>query len=212
MTMRRPVMRLDLPAQPARPPEPRPLRVGLLGGSFNPAHEGHLYISLQARRRLGLDQVWWLVSPHNPLKPVEGMAPLAERLASARRMARHPRIRVRDLETRLGTRYSVDTLRRITEWPGIRPVWLIGADNLAQLPQWRHWEALMRTAPVAVLDRAPYSNAALAGKAARRLARARVADERLGELAELPPPAWAFIRLRPHPASSTAIRRRRAAA
>lgn len=205
-TLRRPVMRLALPARPEPPPAPRALRVGLLGGSFNPAHDGHLYISVEALGRLALDQVWWLVSPQNPLKPAAGMAPLAERLAEARRVARHPRIRVLDLERRLGTRYTIDTLRRLVAWPRLRPVWLIGADNLLQLPRWRHWRELLRLAPVAVLERAPYSYAALVGQAARSFARARVAAGRAIELADLPPPAWLFIRLRAHPASSTAIR------
>jgi nicotinate-nucleotide adenylyltransferase len=204
--MRRPVMRLTLPAEPPTAPRPRPLRVGLLGGSFNPAHAGHLHVSVAALSRLALDQVWWLVSPQNPLKPVAGMAPLAERLAQARRLVHHPRIRVLDLESRLGTRYSIDTLRRLAGRPGLRIVWLIGADNLAQLPRWHRWRDLVRTAPVAVFERAPYSYAALAGKASRSFATERLADDRLPELAVTPPPAWAFIRLRAHPASSTAIR------
>jgi nicotinate-nucleotide adenylyltransferase len=206
--LRRPVLRLSLPAPPEPPAPPRLLRVGLLGGSFNPAHDGHVHISVEALKRLALDQVWWLVSPQNPLKPVAGMAPLAERMAQARGLVRHPRIRVLDLERRLGTRYTADTLHRLAAWPRLRPVWLIGADNLLQLPRWRRWRELLRTAPVAVLERAPYSYAALGGKASRGFAGARLANDRLDLLAEMPPPAWAFIRLRPHPASSTAIRRR----
>jgi nicotinate-nucleotide adenylyltransferase len=197
---------LPLADEPA-PPEPGPgLRVGLLGGSFNPAHDGHRYVSLQALRRLGLDQVWWLVSPQNPLKPRAGTAPLADRLAIARRVAAHPRIKVLDLERRLGTVYTVDLLRRLARWRGYRFVLLIGADNLAQLPRWRHWMELVQRVPIAVVDREPYSRAALAGVAARRLAACRLAAESASGLAERAPPVWTFLRLRPHPASSSAIR------
>lgn len=202
-------VRLLLPEDPPAPPPQawRKLRVGLLGGSFNPAHEGHLYVSLEALRRLALDQVWWLVSPQNPLKPRAGMAPLAERLASARAMARHPAVRVTALESRLGTRYTVDTLARLGQWPGHRFVWLIGADNLAQLPRWKRWEQVMHACPIAVFERDPYSYGALAGAAATRFAGARLSDARAAELAACAPPAWVFLRLRPHPASSTEIRR-----
>lgn len=203
--------RVRLQLAPEGGPAPGPaggiLRVGLLGGSFNPAHEGHLYVSREALRRLRLDQVWWLVSPQNPLKPRAGMAPLAERLASARRVARDPRIRVSDLETRLGTRFTVDTLERLRQRPGYRFVWMIGADNLAQLPRWRHWERVMEACAIAVFERDPYSYGALAGAAATRFAGARLSDARAADLAASTPPAWVFLRLRPHPASSTAIRR-----
>ena len=200
-------VRLLLPLADAPEPEPRRgLRVGLLGGSFNPAHDGHRYASLQALKRLGLDQVWWLVSPQNPLKPRAGTAPLAERLAVARRIAAHPRIKVLDLERRLGTVYTVDLLRRLAAWRGYRFVLLIGADNLAQLPRWRHWTELVQRVPIAVVDREPYSRAALAGVAAHRLAACRQEAERARGLVDRVPPAWTFLRLRPHPASSTAIR------
>jgi nicotinate-nucleotide adenylyltransferase len=206
--LRRPVVRLQLPV-PAREPAARPRaeRIGLLGGSFNPSHEGHLYVSLEALKLLRLDRIWWLVSPQNPLKPVAGMAPFAERLARARDFVRHPRIEVSDIEARLGTRYTIDTLKRLQVRRDRRFVWLIGADNLVQMPAWRHWRALFRRCPVAVFERSPYSYGALGGKAAVSFARARVGEERLDELADLDPPAWAFVRLRPHPASSTAIRR-----
>jgi nicotinate-nucleotide adenylyltransferase len=204
--LRRPVARLRLPA----PGEPqavgRKLRVGLLGGSFNPAHAGHRYISLEALKRLELDQVWWLVSPQNPLKPEAGMAALAERVARAVKVARHARLRVLPLETRLGTRYTADTLRRLAAWPGHRFVWLMGADNLAQLPRWRHWRAILATCPVAVFERHPYSYPAMAGSVAHGLAAARLSEPRAADLADSAPPAWAFLRLRPHPASATAIR------
>jgi nicotinate-nucleotide adenylyltransferase len=204
-------VRLLLPVEPDAPreavtPVGRRLRVGLLGGSFNPAHEGHLHVSLEALKRLGLDRVWWLVSPQNPLKPRAGMAPFAARFASALAMARHPRIRVLDLERRFGTTYTIDLLRRLAGWREYRFVLLLGADNLAQLPRWRHWEEIVARVPVAVVERHPYVRAALAGPAARRLAGARVDAAEAGTLAERSPPAWVYLKVRPHPASSTAIR------
>jgi nicotinate-nucleotide adenylyltransferase len=206
LTARRPVMRLEIPQPEPPPAPPRCLRVGLLGGSFNPAHDGHVYLSVQALRRLDLDQIWWLVSPQNPLKPRAGMAPFAERLRLAREIARHPRIRVLDLEARLGTSYSIDTLRRLVTWPDMRFVWLIGADILLELPRWRHWQAILETVPVAAFDRTPYSYGALVGEAASRFARARIDESRLRDVSGTRAPAWAFVRLRAHPASSTAIR------
>ncbi len=203
-------VRLLLPVErpAAEPPAGRKLRVGILGGSFNPAHDGHRYLSVEALRRLGLDRIWWLVAPQNPLKPTAGMRPLAERLARAREIARHPRIEVTALEARLGTRYTADTLRRLRARRDLEPVFLLGADNLAQLPRWRRWTDIMERSPIAVFERHPYSYAALAGEAATRFAGARLSEGRARELASLDPPAWLFLRLRPHPASSTMIRRR----
>ncbi|MEE8333614.1 MAG: nicotinic acid mononucleotide adenylyltransferase, partial [Alphaproteobacteria bacterium] len=123
-------------------------RVGLLGGSFNPAHEGHLHVSRLAIARLGLDAVWWLVSPQNPLKGEDGMAPRATRMAGARRAARDPRIFVSDIEARTGTRYTADILRlMINAFPRRRFVWLMGADNMVQLPLWRDWRAIPHLVP-----------------------------------------------------------------
>jgi nicotinate-nucleotide adenylyltransferase len=182
-------------------------RVGLLGGSFNPAHEGHRHVSLAALRALGLDEVWWLVAPQNPLKPVAGMAPLAERVASARAVAAHPRLRVSAIETHFGTRFTADTIATLTErFPRTRFVWLMGADNLAQIHRWRSWRRIFMTVPVAVLDRSPYSYKALAGKAARRFAWSRVPARRAAGLAEAAKPVWAFLHQRRHPASASAIR------
>lgn len=182
------------------------LRVGLLGGSFNPAHEGHRAISLAALRALNLDQVWWLVSPQNPLKPVAGMASFADRLAGARAMKRHPRIRVSDLENRFGTRFTIDTVRRLRAFPGgHRFVWLMGADNLLQLPRWHGWVEIMRRLPIAVLDRAT-ARPALAGRVAQRFARARLCPLAARRIADHRPPAWCFLTIRRHPASATAIR------
>ena len=206
---RPPRARLLLPLPepgPAPAVSPGP-RIGLLGGSFNPAHEGHRYISVEALKRLRLDEVWWLVSPQNPLKPPAELAPLAERLERARRVARHPRIRVLDLEARFGTFYTVDTLRRLLRLRRYRFVWLIGADNLVQMPRWRHWGRIFRLVPIAVFERKSYSYDALAGRVAHRFAAARLPEERAFALADLEPPRWVFMRLRPHPASATAIRR-----
>ena len=204
--LRRPVARLQVPPPPEPVSTARQLRVGLLGGSFNPAHDGHRYVSLEALKRLRLDQVWWLVSPQNPLKAAAGMAPLAERVAGAERLALHPRLKVMALETRLGTRYTADTLARLAAWPGHRFVWLMGADNLAQLPRWWKWRGILAGCPVAVFERHPYSYAALSGPVARGFAAERLPEDRADELVQRAPPAWVFLRLRPHPASATAIR------
>lgn len=198
------VRRLDPPETPRA--EARPRAIGLLGGSFNPAHDGHRYISTEALKRLGLDQVWWLVSPQNPLKPRAGMAPFAERLARARAVARHPRIRVSDLEARLGTTYTAETLGRLCRWPGRRFVWLIGADNLAQLAQWQHWQRIIALAPIAVFDRTPYSRATLTSKAGVWFRQARLDERAAHRLKCKDTPVWTYIHLPPHPASSTAIR------
>ncbi len=181
--------------------------VGLLGGSFNPAHEGHLAISLAALKRLGLDQVWWLVSPQNPLKAASGMAALDRRLASARAMARHPRIHATGIETALGTRYTADTLRALKQrFCRTRFVWLMGADNLIQLPRWRDWQQIFHLVPVAVFDRPTYALGALAGQAARRFARARCAERSARGLARREPPAWVFLHTPLMPQSASKIR------
>ncbi len=189
------------------------LAVGLLGGSFNPAHDGHRHASLEALRRLGLDAVWWLVSPQNPLKARAGMAPLQERLDAARAVARHPRIVVTDVECVLGTVYTAETLDRLRLlFPRARFVWLMGADNLIQVPRWQHWERIFRGTLVAVLNRPPYSSKALGGKAAQRFRRDRIRAARARLLPRMEPPAWVFLTHPLHPASATEIRRRRALA
>ena len=189
---------------PARPPG---RKIGLLGGSFNPAHEGHRHISLLALKRLGLDEVWWLVSPQNPLKPRAGMASFEDRLAAARAKAAHRRLRVSDIESRLGSRYSVDTVARLRRrFPRHRLVWIIGADNLLNLAQWRRWPALFKALPVAVIDRWPYSRYAGVVKPARRFAYRRMAERRAQGLAQCKPPAWMVIHGPLHPASATVLR------
>lgn len=185
----------------------RAARIGLLGGSFNPIHDGHLHVARVALHRLGLDQVWLLVSPGNPLKPVRGMAPLAERLAGARARVDGRRILATALEHDLGTRYSVDTARKLRRlFPRARFVWLLGADNLVQLPRWRRWTDLVATVPLAVVARPGAVRAALAGKAARRLHSGRRPVHEAGVLADRAPPAWLFLPVRLHGASATAIR------
>ena len=186
----------------------RRVRVGLLGGSFNPAHAGHRHIAELALKRLGLDEVWLLVSPQNPLKPAAGMAPLPQRLASAYAMAAgNPRLRVSALETQLGTTYTVDTLERLRiRFARCRFVWLMGADNLAQIGRWARWERIFAAVPVAVFARGPYSARMLAAKAARRFDHCRGGANGARSLCGQTPPAWVFLHIKRHPASSTAIR------
>ena len=181
--------------------------MGLLGGSFNPAHEGHRHISLEALKRLGLDEIWWLVTPQNPLKPARGMAPLPKRLAAARRLARHPRIKVLDLEARLGTRYTVDTvtvLQRLL--PRTRFVFLMGADILTQIRHWKRWRMLFERVPIAVLARPTYCFRGLAELPAQRYAHRRVAPEAARLLADATPPAWVFLPIKLDVRSATEIR------
>ena len=186
--------------------------VGLLGGSFNPAHDGHRHIALTALAGLGLDEIWWLVSPQNPLKTDDGMMPLADRLASAARMARHPAMRATGLEADLGTAYTADTLERIKAlYPRNRFVWIMGADNLVQIPRWKNWPKIFHSIPVAVFARPSYSACALSGVAAQRFARRRVPENRARCLARCAPPAWTFFHCRLHDASASAIRARMAA-
>jgi nicotinate-nucleotide adenylyltransferase len=184
-----------------------PRRVGLLGGSFNPAHDGHRHISLEALKRLGLDEIWWLVAPQNPLKPSRGMAPFAKRLAAARATARSPRIKVLDLEARLGTHYTVETVTAIRRlFPRTRFVWLMGADNLKQIRHWRRWREIFRAIPIAVLDRPTYSLAALSDLAAQAFARYRVSPGAARNLADHRPPAWTFLPIKLSHQSASAIR------
>lgn len=185
------------------------LRIGLLGGSFNPAHEGHFHISIEALRRLQLDQVWWLVSPRNPLKPKKDMAKFKKRFTSAQAMARHPAIHVTKIEKKLGTRYTVDTVNRLTALgPDLNFVFLMGADNFIQLPEWRDWQDLMATVPVAVMARPGFEWAAPLGKAAKRFEQHRLSYEDAPLLAGHEPPAWVFCPIPLHPASATQIRHR----
>ena len=185
-------------------------RVGLLGGSFNPAHEGHAHISRLALKHLALDELWWLVSPQNPLKSTKEMAPLAKRMASAKALAPDRRVKVTDLESRLGTRFTVDTLRALQRrFPRTDFVWVAGADILEQLPRWRRWARVMSLVPIAVFDRPSYSLRALASKAAQRFRRQRIAPRAAARLATMQPPAWVFVPSRLHAASATKLRQQR---
>ena len=190
------------------PPRLTDRRIGLLGGSFNPAHAGHVHVSLEALRRLNLDEVWWLVSPQNPLKAADGMATLEQRMAGARGVAAaHPRLRVTDLERVLGTRYTIDTVRALRRHhPRARFVWLMGADNLRQLPRWKNWAALVEAIPIAVIDRPGFAPAALSGAPAHRYAGARLSPGAARSLADRTAPAWTFLYTRLNPLSATALR------
>ena len=183
------------------------MRIGVLGGSFNPAHEGHRHIAQLALRRLRLDQVWLLVSPGNPLKPHNGMAPQAERLASAQGIVEGRRIVATAIESALGTRFTAHTLRKLRQrFPRVRFVWLMGADNLVQLPRWNGWMCIARGTAFAVLPRPSYNHRALAGQAAQRLRPARRASHLAPALAGMASPAWVFLPAPQHAASATAIR------
>ncbi len=181
---------------------------GLLGGSFNPAHRGHRAISLAAIDRLGLDSIWWLVSPGNPLKSATDMAPLAERLSSAQAMARRSRIRATDIERRLGTRYAVDTVRALVRrYPKRRFVWIVGADIIDEFHRWRDWRRLARLVTIAVVVRPGYMGLADAAPASawlRRFVRPLGHDK---DWTRWKPPALVLLHVRPDPTSATALRR-----
>ncbi len=166
-----------------------------------------MHVSLLALKHLHLDEVWWVVSPQNPLKPSADMASFEDRLAGARTLARHPDILVTDIEARLGTRYTADTLVKLKMcFPRTHFVWLMGADNLAQISQWQRWTRIFNLVPIAIFDRAPYSFDALAGKAAHAFARFKLRNRDARSLVERAPPAWIFFHTRLHPGSATSIR------
>lgn len=183
-------------------------RIGLLGGSFNPAHGGHRRISLAAMRALGLDEVWWLVSPGNPLKEGrEDMAPYETRLASAESMARNAPVRVSDFEAREGTRFTIDTVRRLRRrYPRHRFIWLIGLDNLRNFHMWRDWRGIARRVPIAVIRRPGYDRHAHAARAMGWLRRFVHPSSQARRWTEWSAPAIILLRLPPDPSSSTAIR------
>lgn len=195
-------LRLDLHLEPG-------MRVGLFGGSFNPAHEGHAHVAETARRRLALDRVVWLVSPQNPLKPSHETADLAERMAGARRLARGPGMIVSDAESRLGSQYTIDTVRALkARYPLVKFVWIMGADSLASFHRWRGWTEIMREIPVAVVSRPGATLRARLSPAARRFARFRKPSSLAPRLADLAPPAWVFLLGRFNYQSSTVLRER----
>lgn len=187
------------------------MKVGVFGGSFNPAHDGHAHVAETALRRLDLDRVVWLVSPQNPLKDARDSAPLADRVASAERAARlaahGPAMMVSDVESRIGTQWTVDTLRALTaRHPGVRFVWLMGSDNLATFHHWRGWTDIMRMMPVAVVARPGSELDSRTAPAAARFAAARVPASRAGLLPHLEAPAWTYLTAPLNHRSSTALR------
>jgi nicotinate-nucleotide adenylyltransferase len=203
-------MSKDETRRPRLPPHGRGLRIGLLGGSFDPAHEGHRLISLLALRRLRLDRIWWLVSPGNPLKDVKALAPLQKRMDAAAAIARHPRIVVSGVEADLGTRYTSDLIRYLKiHCPGVRFVWLMGADNLASFHLWKGWREIAATVPIAVIDRPGFTLRALQAPAASRLAGTRVDEAQSRDFALQRPPALAFLHGPRSMQSSTSLRNHR---
>ena len=183
------------------------MRIGLLGGSFNPPHAAHRAISLFAIKRLKLDRVWWLLTPGNPLKDTGALHGLAERAEAARKIADDPRIDVSCLEAVIGVRYTVDTIihlrRRVS---GVRFVWIMGADNLAQFHRWKDWRRIASEVPIAVIDRPPQSFRALAAPAAQALARYRLPENQATRLTDQHPPAWVFLTGMKSSLSSTVLR------
>lgn len=188
-------------------------RIGLLGGTFNPAHEGHLHISMMALRRLRLDKVWWMATPGNPLKNNASLPSLEHRLAAAQPLAAHPDIVLTGLESHIKTRFTLDTLDVLTRrHPATRFIWLMGADNLMQFHRWQGWQEIARLMPIAVIDRPGASLAPLNSVAAQALIRFRVPEQQARTLADRPPPAWTFLHGPLSDLSSTAIRAARARA
>lgn len=184
-------------------------RIGILGGSFNPAHEGHLHISLEACKRLGLDEIWWLVSPRNPLKKADDLADYKTRLDFAKQLTAGHKIRVLDLEAREGLHYSIDTVRYLKrQFPRTQFVWLMGADNLAGFHRWRAWKNIAMLVPIAVLDRAPYALHALRGRFAQQFHTNRLSPSAAHDLPAKPLPAWVYLSIPRHPLSATALRKK----
>lgn len=189
------------------PPFKSGMRIGLFGGSFNPPHEGHLLVARMALKRLGLDRIWWLVTPGNPLKTLSGLPPLAQRMAAARQLAQDPRIIVTGFEQNIGSRYTYDTLRYLRQrCSGVKFVWLMGADNLVQLHRWQRWRDIARAMPIAVIDRPGSTLRAASAPAAQALRSYRVAESDAKLLPGLAAPAFVFIHGRRSKLSSSALR------
>ncbi|RVV97767.1 nicotinate-nucleotide adenylyltransferase [Mesobaculum littorinae] len=180
--------------------------VGLLGGSFDPPHAGHANLTREALRRFGLDRVWWLVSPGNPLKR-QGPAPMADRIAAARSLISHPKVTITDLEARLGTRYTAQTLDHLSAlYPGVRFVWLMGADNLATIHLWDNWHRIMESVPVGILARPGRRISARTSPAASIYREARLPPSAARLLPRATAPAWCFVNIPMRADSSTALR------
>lgn len=198
---------MSSPERVAFPGTSSGLRIGLQGGSFNPPHAAHRQLSLLALKRLQLDRVWWLVTPGNPLKDTSELPSLDARISAAQKVAAHPAIHVTGIEAALNTRYTVDTIAALRRrFPSVRFVWLMGADNLAQLHRWRDWERIASLVPMAVIDRPSDSFRALASPAAQALSKYRHNESLAARLADLAPPAWMYLHGMKSPLSSTELR------
>jgi nicotinate-nucleotide adenylyltransferase len=199
------------PSGLARLPRAAPgMRIGLYGGSFNPAHAGHRHVSLMALKRLGLDRIWWIVTPGNPLKDTGELATTAMRVEEARQVADHPRIDVTAFEAEIGARYTVDTLAYLKlRYPNVRFVWIMGADNLASFHRWRGWRRIARMMPMAVIDRPGWTLKALQSRSAAALSASRIAEADAIALPGLEPPAWVFLHGPRSHLSSTKLRQLR---
>jgi nicotinate-nucleotide adenylyltransferase len=195
------------PADAALPPHAPGVKIGLFGGSFNPAHEGHRMASLTALRKLGLDRIWWLVTPGNPLKDNSALPGQSQRMQQARKLARHPRIIITGIEAALNTRYTADTLRALKRrCPGVQFVWIMGSDNLASFHRWQEWQAIARLMPIAIIDRPGSTHKAVRSRAAFNLASRRLDESDSLLLAGSRTPAWIFLHGRRSSLSSTQLR------
>lgn len=182
------------------------MTVGLLGGSFDPAHDGHVHITEMALQRFGLDRIWWLVTPGNPLK-AHGPGPLGQRISQARGLMHDPRVEITGIEARLGTRMTCDTVAALQRrYPHVRFVWLMGADNLVQFDRWENWQEIAARVPIGIMARPGWRMPARMSRAARILWRARLPVDRTRQLAYMQPPAWAMINVPMNKLSSSAIR------
>lgn len=193
--------------RPVLPPHVRGMRIGLFGGTFDPPHAAHLAASLLALKRLRLDRLWWLVTPGNPLKNTRGLAPIEQRIAAAKALARHPRIEVIGLEAVIRTRYTYDTIVFLRKRaPSVRFVWIMGADNLRSFYRWQNWRGIAQRVPIAVVDRLGPSLYAMGGRAPQALGRYRIPEPAAPVLADRDPPAWVYLHGLKSPLSSTALR------
>jgi nicotinate-nucleotide adenylyltransferase len=193
---------------PRLPPFTPGMRIGLLGGSFNPPHDGHALITRLALRRLSLDRVWWLVTPGNPLKSLTGLAALKARIEAARQLDVGPRVVVSDIEAQINSRFTYDTLRWLERRaPGVHFVWIMGADNLRQFHLWRHWRAIADLTPIVVIDRPGSTLKAISSPAGSALARWRIPEQDASRFATMLPPALLFLHGPRSSVSSTALRR-----